>query len=106
MKRILDFLERRAKEFPPTSLLDTRAYAKVDEIATTIGANPRCVSQSLRVMSRSGSVRIYENGHKRKLLWGSIELPAVTQAQILELVESKQPWKRYNYLKSSHSKLT
>ena len=88
MKKILRYLDRKTDENSPESILDLSPYATAKEISAAIGEDPVCVCHSLSLLLKTGRIRIYENGHKRNMEYGSLKLPQVKREQILEVAMS------------------
>lgn len=87
-RRILEYLDEKAKRSKVTEVKTIKAYATTSEIAEKLTISSDCICQAINALGRSGRIRIYPNGRRRNRYFGSLALPRITSEEIFSTVQS------------------
>lgn len=81
MRKIRAYLSNKAKA--SKSPIDPGAYASLREISDALGIRYDVVDDSLGILLRNGDIMLYPDGSKWRRLFGSKNLPKISQEDIL-----------------------
>lgn len=83
-RRVLNYLDRKAKESKVTSFKTTEAYATATEMAMRLKVRLDTICQAVDSLSSQKRIRIYPNGRRRNRFYGSLILPTISEEDIFK----------------------
>ena len=87
-KRILEYLDEKAKRSKVTQLKTIESYVSTSEISERLDLSGAVVCQAINALGKSGQIRIYPNGRRRNRYFGSALLPIITEEELSRTFET------------------